>query len=214
MRSVDDRVALVRHRARALLAGAERLLDLAHLGALEVADLGREALQPGAGQRDRAAAARRGGRAGRPAWRPARAARPRRVEHARLVVRAERRVGADRARDRARGGLRERALEPLGVAVGLEREAGELEPEATSARRGRRACGRRTACPRARAPARRAPRRSARAPARIGSPARRSCSASAVSSTSEEVSPKWIQRPAGPGGGGEHVDERRRRRGR
>ena len=33
--------------------GAERLLDLAHLGALEVADLGREALQPGAGERDR-----------------------------------------------------------------------------------------------------------------------------------------------------------------
>ena len=39
---------------------------------------------------------------------------------------------------------------------------------------------------------------SARAPARIGSPARLSCSASAVSSTSEDVSPKWIQRPAGP----------------
>ena len=50
----DDRVALVRHRARALLALAERLLDLAHLGALEVADLGREALQAGARQRDRA----------------------------------------------------------------------------------------------------------------------------------------------------------------
>ena len=33
--------------------GAERLLDLAHLGALEVADLGGEALEPGAGQRDR-----------------------------------------------------------------------------------------------------------------------------------------------------------------
>ena len=76
MRSRDDRVALVRHRARALLARPERLLDLAHLGALEVADLGREALQPGAGQRDRAAAARRGGRAGRPGWRPARARSP------------------------------------------------------------------------------------------------------------------------------------------
>ena len=47
----------------------ERLLDLAHLGALQVADLGREALQPGAGQRDRAQAAPRGGRAGRPGWR-------------------------------------------------------------------------------------------------------------------------------------------------
>ena len=33
---------------------AERLLDLAHLGFLQVADLGREALEPGAGERDRA----------------------------------------------------------------------------------------------------------------------------------------------------------------
>ena len=49
-----DRVALVRHRARALLAGPERLLDLAHLGALEMADLLREALEPGARERDRA----------------------------------------------------------------------------------------------------------------------------------------------------------------
>src|SRR4051794_21486652 len=50
----DDRVALVRHRARALLLpGAERLLGLADLGALEVADLGREALEAGPGERDR-----------------------------------------------------------------------------------------------------------------------------------------------------------------
>ena len=49
----QDRVALVRHRRRALLARAERLLDLAHLGPLEVADLGGEALEAGAGQRDR-----------------------------------------------------------------------------------------------------------------------------------------------------------------
>ena len=49
-----DRVALVRHRRGALLPGAERLLDLAHLGALQVADLGREALEAGAGERDRA----------------------------------------------------------------------------------------------------------------------------------------------------------------
>ncbi len=40
-----DRVALVRHRRRALLAAAERLLDLAHLGAGEMADLGREAIE-------------------------------------------------------------------------------------------------------------------------------------------------------------------------
>ena len=39
---------------------------------------------------------------------------------------------------------------------------------------------------------------SSRAPGTITSPARRSCRASAVSSTSDEVRPKWIQRPAGP----------------
>ena len=47
-----DRVALVRHRGRSLLARAERLLDLAHLGALEVPDLGGEALEPRAGEGD------------------------------------------------------------------------------------------------------------------------------------------------------------------
>ena len=48
-----DRVALVRHRRGALLAGGERLFDLAHLGFLQVAHLGREALEAGAGDRDR-----------------------------------------------------------------------------------------------------------------------------------------------------------------
>ncbi len=38
----------------------------------------------------------------------------------------------------------------------------------------------------------------ARRAARSAAPARCSCSASAVSSTSEDVRPKWIQRPAGP----------------
>ena len=51
-----------------------------------------------------------------------------RRHHALLVVRAERRVGADRAGDRARD-LPERALQPLGVAVGLHRVARELEAE-------------------------------------------------------------------------------------
>ena len=123
-----DRVALVRHRARALLAGAERLLHLADLGALEVADLGREALQPGARERDRlqhlgVAVARHdlgGDRL---------AGEPEPLEHARLVLRPERGVRADGAGDRPRRRLVERALQPLGVAVGLEREPGELEPE-------------------------------------------------------------------------------------
>ncbi|HET7485735.1 MAG TPA: lyase family protein [Solirubrobacterales bacterium] len=39
----------MRHRRGALLAGGERLLDLAHLGPLQVADLGGEALEAGAG---------------------------------------------------------------------------------------------------------------------------------------------------------------------
>ena len=46
------RVALVGHRGRALLlAGAERLLGLAHLGALQVPDLERERLDGGADRR-------------------------------------------------------------------------------------------------------------------------------------------------------------------
>ena len=47
------RVALVGHGRRALLAGAERLLRLAHLGALEVADLGGDELDGGADRRAR-----------------------------------------------------------------------------------------------------------------------------------------------------------------
>ena len=49
----DDRVALVRHRRRALLALAERLRDLADLGAREVADLERELLERGRDERER-----------------------------------------------------------------------------------------------------------------------------------------------------------------
>jgi hypothetical protein len=93
-----------------------------------VPDLGGEALEPSAGQRDRleqlgVAVARHDlgrDRLGR---------QPEPRQHARLVSRAERRVGPDRAGDRARRGLRERALQPLGVAMGLEGEAGELEAE-------------------------------------------------------------------------------------
>ena len=49
----QDRVALVGHRAGALLARSERLLELADLGVLEVAHLGREALDGAAGDGDR-----------------------------------------------------------------------------------------------------------------------------------------------------------------
>ena len=49
----DLRVALVRHRRGALHALRERLLDLAHLGSREMADLGREPLERRRGQRER-----------------------------------------------------------------------------------------------------------------------------------------------------------------
>ena len=49
----DDRVALVRHRRRALLALAERLLHLGDLGSRQVPDLGREALERGSGDGQR-----------------------------------------------------------------------------------------------------------------------------------------------------------------
>ncbi len=72
----QDRIALVGHRLGALLAGRERLLELADLGVLEVADLGREPLERPAEDRRSPRAAPRGGRAGRSgvltgsAWRP------------------------------------------------------------------------------------------------------------------------------------------------
>ena len=49
----DDRVALVRHRRRALLALAERLLHLGDLGAREVADLERERVERRGDDRER-----------------------------------------------------------------------------------------------------------------------------------------------------------------
>ena len=49
----QDRVALVGHRRAALLARLERLHDLGDLGVLEVADLGRDALERTAEDGDR-----------------------------------------------------------------------------------------------------------------------------------------------------------------
>src|SRR5271154_3234775 len=123
-----DRVALVRHRRGALLALAEWLLDLAYLGALQIADLGREALQPGAGEGDRAE------QLGVTVTRDhlggdvlARQSQP--LKDTRLEVRARRRVGADLARHRADRRLSKGALQARGVAIGLEGEARELDPE-------------------------------------------------------------------------------------
>ena len=66
-----DRIALVRHRRRALLALAERLFDLANLGLLQPADLERELLERRGGDAPAPSAARRADRAGSPATRSA-----------------------------------------------------------------------------------------------------------------------------------------------
>ena len=204
-----DRVALVGHRARALLARPERLLDLAHLGALEVADLGGEALEPGAGERDRARAARRGGRAARPGWRRARRSSPRRSSTRASKSGPVRGVGADRARDRADRGLR-RTPAPGARRCGAASKAkpASLSPNVVGSAwtpwvRPTQSVSR---CSRARSAS--AVDELARAGERRSRPAAASWSASAVSSTSEEVRPKWIQRPAAPADSREHVDER------
>ena len=106
----QDRVALVGHRRRALLAGLERLLDLADLGVLEVADLGREALERAADDRDRREERRVAVALDDLGARPGpRAARAR--EHLRLDVRAEVAVRPDRAGDLARGDVVDRGGE-------------------------------------------------------------------------------------------------------
>ena len=104
-----DRVALVRHRARALLLpGAERLLGLADLGALEVADLGREPLEARAGERDRLQ--QRGVAVARDdLGRDRLGGEPEAREDARLEVGVGGRVRADGAAQRADRRLGERA---------------------------------------------------------------------------------------------------------
>ena len=124
----DDRVALVRHRRRALLTAAERLLDLAHLGAGEVAHLDREPLERGGEQRERVQ------HLGMPvALEDLRRAR-RRLEPEPLAgdpldLGVGRRVRADGARELADAHPFERAVDPGAVPLERERPAGELEPE-------------------------------------------------------------------------------------
>ena len=184
-----DRVALVRHRRGALLAGGERLLDLAHLGPLQVADLGREALQAGAGDRDPrgehgVAVAR-----DRPGWRRPRAAaraapspapRPRAAPRRRCRPRP-RACRRRAARRRPRAGCRLRSASKAKPARRRPKVVGSawtpwVRPTQSVSR-----------CSSARSTQRVAV--GAGAGERATSPASRSCSASAVSSTSEEVRP-------------------------
>ena len=185
----DDRVPLVRHRRRALLPAAERLLHLGDLGAREMPDLERELVERRRDDRERGRGARRGGRAGGSASTSAPArARAARTRCARARGRSRRRC---RRRRRAcrRACPRAPARRRCAVAVELERPAGELQAE-------RRRLG--VDAVRAAHLQRRAVLLGARddggearasMPSRISAPASRICSASAVSTTSEEVSP-------------------------
>ena len=166
---------------------AERLLHLAHLGAGEVADLGREPLERRGEERERrkqlgVAVARDDLRRRRLGAR-ARAAR-RRGARPRVAAR----VGADGARELADAHALERPREPLAVAVELERPARELRAEGD--RLGVDAV--RAADHRRRAVllgAAHDGRERPVEPSTSSAPASRTWSASAVSSTSEEVSP-------------------------
>ena len=167
----DDRVPLVRHRRGALLALAERLLDLAHLGAREVADLERELVE-----RRRASRRARSERSAcRSRWRicvdAGAGSSPRRSQATRstsgsiaayvptapesLPTRIPSSARATRVRDRARA----------------RRPRRRASARTSSARRGRRACGRCRASAGAPPRARRPRRARARAPARISAPA-------------------------------------------
>ena len=167
----DDRVSLVRHGRGALLARGERLERLAHLRALEVADLEREPLERRSDAGDRAqerGVAVAGDDLGRhrlavEAERP-RAPTPR--PGGRCWRRRRRRPRACR---RGRRRARPRAGPGRGGAPSASRAA---STRTWSARRARRACARwsgRAAAPRPGEAARRRPRR----PRRAGSGRRR-----------------------------------------
>ena len=183
------RVALVRHRARALLlALAERLLGLAHLGALQVADLERERLDASRRPTRTRTALRRGGRGAAPASRaPARgrgartrSARPRdrRWSTCRPRPRACRprsRRGPARSRSRSRRTCIAQSASFTPKVVGSAWMPC-VRPTIGVSRNSRAALDDRRLRARPR-------------PARMRSSARVICSASAVSTTSLDVSP-------------------------
>ena len=124
----DDRVPLVRHRRRAFLAGAERLLHLAHLRAREVADLEREPLERRSDERERREQLRM------PVARDDLRRDRLRLEAQPLAgdplqLRVGRGIVPDRAGQLADAHTVQRPAQPLAVAVELERPAGELQPE-------------------------------------------------------------------------------------
>ena len=185
----------------------ERLLDLPHLGAGEVADLGREPVERRGDEGERRQKLRV-----TVALEDLRRAR-RRVEPEPLAgdaldLRVDRRVLCPR---RPRASRRASRRAPARAASGRGR-ARTPSPRASArtswARRARRASGpctaSRDAPPRASTTARNA--RSS--PSSTSAPASCTVSESAVSSTSDDVSPKWNQRPSLAERLGDRVDER------
>src|SRR5450756_1682776 len=123
-----DRVALVGHRGAALLTGPEGLHQLPDLGVLEVADLGGEAFEGTAGDRNR------GHDRGVPVALDDLGAHrvgvePKIGEDLCLEVRGKEAVRADGTGDLAGRHVVEGACEARAVAGKLERPARQLEPE-------------------------------------------------------------------------------------
>ena len=194
----QDRVSLVRHRARPFLADRERLLRFAHFAALPVAHVRREPLDRRRGERERGRSTRRGDRARRPACSLSPAESPSLPERALLDLRREVRVRPDRPGDLADRDLRARDLDPLlrprhlGVVPGeREAERDRLGEDAVAPADHRRRA-------RARGPASRARRAACRRARGARSAASRSWIASDVSSTSLDVIPRWSQRASMP----------------
>ncbi len=124
----QHRIALVRHRRRALLAGREIFLGLQHLGALQVTHLDRQSFDRrgdhAQGREEHCVAIARD-HLGRDRL-------DRQAELARDILlhpRIDIGEGADRARDRASGDIGARRLQPRLVAREFSVGLGQLEPE-------------------------------------------------------------------------------------
>jgi hypothetical protein len=124
----DDRVALVRHRGGPLLSSCEGLLDLADLGACEVADLECEAVERRGEDGERGEQLRVPialqdlGRARRRVETEALARKP-------LDLGGRRRIRPDRSGQLSHAHAGEGVLDPVPVALELKRPADELQPE-------------------------------------------------------------------------------------
>ena len=150
-----DRVALVGHRAGALLLTlAERLLGLAHLGALEVTDLERERLDARAHRRTRVQ--HLGVPVARQHLRRGHRHEPEVLADVALDRGIDVRVRPDRARELADRDRVARAAAARGRGAPASPRA-PASSRRSSVRRGCRACGRPSACPGTPGPASRSP---------------------------------------------------------